>query len=286
VTEEGGPYVRIGELARRTGTSPDLLRAWERRYGLLQPPRTAGGFRLYSDEDERRVERMQQRLRAGLSAAEAARLALVEPSPERAAAGPGELLELVEGYDEPAAQAVLDRFVASLSSSAVVTDVALPLLHEIGDRWSAGRLSVAQEHFATSVVRGRLLGLARGWGQGVGPRALLASPPGELHDLGLLAFGVLLHGDGWRIVFLGADTPVDSLLEAVAEVRPAIVVLNSVDEARLTDVAGRVAELAREVPVALGGIGATTAAAAAAGALALPEDPLAAVELITQRYGR
>ncbi|HEY6030458.1 MAG TPA: MerR family transcriptional regulator, partial [Gaiellaceae bacterium] len=66
---------RIGELARRTGVSPDLLRAWERRYGLLEPVRTGGGFRVYSEEDEQRVRAMQAHLQRGLAAAEAARLA-------------------------------------------------------------------------------------------------------------------------------------------------------------------------------------------------------------------
>src|SRR5512134_638137 len=68
-------YLRIGELSRRTGVAPELLRAWERRYGLLRPARSEGGFRLYSDADERRVELMRLHLRRGLAAAEAARLA-------------------------------------------------------------------------------------------------------------------------------------------------------------------------------------------------------------------
>ncbi|HXV03786.1 MAG TPA: MerR family transcriptional regulator, partial [Gaiellaceae bacterium] len=69
------PQLRIGELSRRTGVAPELLRAWERRYGLLRPQRSEGGFRLYSGADERRVELMRRHLRRGLAAAEAARLA-------------------------------------------------------------------------------------------------------------------------------------------------------------------------------------------------------------------
>ena len=83
---ESGGQVRIGELSRRVGVSAELLRAWERRYGLLSPTRTAGGFRLYGDDDERRVRRMLHNLDSGLSAAEGARLALTEadaPAPER-----------------------------------------------------------------------------------------------------------------------------------------------------------------------------------------------------------
>ena len=72
-TAGGDGYLRIGELSRRTGVAPELLRAWERRYGLLRPARSEGGFRLYSDADEQRVQRMRQHLRQGLAAAEAAR---------------------------------------------------------------------------------------------------------------------------------------------------------------------------------------------------------------------
>ena len=90
----------------------------------------------------------------------------------------------------------------------MLSEVILPFLHRLGVRWAAGRTSVAQEHFASNVIAGRLRSLARGWGQGVGPRAILACPPGELHDLGLLCFGLVLREHGWRITYLGADTPI------------------------------------------------------------------------------
>ena len=98
---------------------------------------------------------------------------------------------------------------------------------EIGSRWQEGEATVAQEHFASSVVRGRLLGLARGWGEGAGPLALLACVAGELHDLGLIAFGLALRQRGWRIAYLGADTPLDTLDDAVNGLRPRVVVLSA-----------------------------------------------------------
>src|SRR6187397_246665 len=79
-------YLRIGELSRRTGVPPELLRAWERRYALVEPRRTDGGFRLYSAEDLRRVQSMREHLAHGVSAAQAAALAVNEPEP--AAASP------------------------------------------------------------------------------------------------------------------------------------------------------------------------------------------------------
>jgi DNA-binding transcriptional MerR regulator len=215
--------LRIGELSRRTGVSPDLLRAWERRYGLLRPVRTAGGFRVYSGDDERRVRDMQHHLARGLAAAEAARLVATDGSESPAA--PEELLERLLAFDDDAANRLLDRAVSSLSAEAVLQELVLPVLRRIGDGWERGEVSIAQEHFASNLVRGRLLGLARRWDQGGGPRALLACAPGELHDIPLLAFGIALRARGWRIVYLGADTPLETLREAATTVKPDLVVV-------------------------------------------------------------
>ena len=107
-------------------------------------------------------------------------------------------------------------------SMSFLSEIVMPYLRDLGDRWERGEVTVAQEHFASSVLRGRLLGLARGWGRGIGPRALLACAPGEQHDLGLIAFGLALRAHGWRIEYLGADTPLD-------DDRRASLTLSSVD---------------------------------------------------------
>src|SRR5271166_1307711 len=229
---DGSPVLRIGELSRRLGVSDHVLRAWESRYGLLQPVRSAGGFRLYSEADALRVRRMQAHLAHGLPAAEAARAVLGEDSgaghgraagadrvPAMASELSGVLQQALDAFDEPAAQAVLDRLVSDLSLTTVLRDVVLPYLTELGERWERGTASVAKEHFATNVIRGRLAGLARGWGNGHGPCAVLACPPGELHDLALMVFGIVLHRSGWRIDYLGMDTPVEELTHPGAVAR-------------------------------------------------------------------
>jgi DNA-binding transcriptional MerR regulator len=268
--------LRIGELARRTGVATELLRAWERRYGLLAPTRTAAGYRLYSDEDVRRVRRMRELVGRGVAAAEAARTTLAEASagvsdaaPEAAAA---ELRDALDQLDDVAAHAAFDRLLADMTVAAVLEQVVLPLLRDIGDRWARSEVSVAQEHFASNLLRGRLLGLARGWDRGSGPRALLACPPGERHDLGLIAFGLALRDQGWRITFLGADTPLDALLEITRRLRPDAVVLGVTDPERLAQIAAALPELGREAPVWLGGAGAQ----ALDGADVLSESPVAA----------
>src|SRR5271165_156394 len=217
-SSEGQPALRIGELSRRLGVSDHVLRAWENRYGLLQPVRSAGGFRLYSEADVLRVRRMQAHLSRGLSAAEAARAVLGEDGEARmeaeldhvpATAGElyGALRRALDTFDEPAAQAVLDRLMSDLSLTTVLREVVMPYLSELGQRWEQGTASIAQEHFASNLIHGRLAGLARGWGDGHGPLAVLACAPAEFHDLALMIFGIALNRHGWKIDYLGSNTP-------------------------------------------------------------------------------
>ena len=315
--------LRIGELSRRLGVSDHVLRAWERRYGLLQPTRSSGGFRLFSETDVARVRRMQAHLAQGLSAAEAARVALAEDQaalPEKqaglagdatpradsspavgagrlqaagpglpaadpgplAAVGewPGALRRALDAFDEPAAQAVLDRLVSDLSLTTMLREVVLPYLAELGERWVQGTASIAQEHFASNLIRGRLAGLARGWGDGQGPRAVLACPPAELHDLALMIFGIALNRRGWRIDYLGANTPVDEVTWAAQERHSDLVVLATTRPENLEPLTAELIVLARHASLVLAGAGATPQLAAAVQARLLTGDPVTAADNI------
>jgi MerR family transcriptional regulator, light-induced transcriptional regulator len=286
------PLLRIGELSRRVGVSEHLLRAWESRYGLLQPVRSPGGFRLYSEADESRIRTMRAYLAGGLSAAEAARATLggatagaapvpgAVPSAGMPAAGGylAALRQALDAFDEPAAQAVLDRALADLSVPGVLRDVVLPYLAELGERWERGTASVAVEHFASNLIRGRLAGLARGWGNGHGPQALLACPPGEQHDLALMMFGIVLHHHGWRIGYLGANIPAGELARAADLSRPDLVVLAAARPETLEPIQAGLTALARRVPLALAGSGATAQFAHAAGARLMAGDPVTEAE--------
>jgi len=256
MSTDSGP-LRIGEFARRVGVNAELLRAWERRYGLLTPIRSPGGFRLYTAEDAERVAGMRRSLDAGLSAAEAARVALEDSRPtdgllDDAAA---RLLARIRDYDEAGVQGVLDESFAAFGVEAVLGQVILPALARVGDDWAQGTLDISQEHFASNLIRGRLLALARLWGRGGGPLALLACAPGEQHDISLLAFGLVLRSHGWRILFLGADTPIATLMEAVKTTEPALAVVTSFDPALLEAEADALRRLARLVRLVLSGPG-------------------------------
>lgn len=285
--EPANEQLRIGELSRRTGISAELLRAWERRYGLLHPTRTGGGFRLYSPADERRVSLMRSHLQHGMSAAEAARLTLTEaaggtrdddePALRHRAQ---ELRRALDDFDESFAQSALDSVLAEFSTETVLTDLVLPYLHELGERWASGEASVGQEHFASQLIRGRLLGLARGWDRGAGPRALLACAPGEQHDLGLIAFGVGLRARGWRITYLGQDTPLETLTESARSLGPLAIVIASVSPDRLSRSGAELRRLASIAQVWLAGPGASEALAKKTRATFLDVDPVAAADRV------
>ena len=255
--------MRIGELARRTGVSPELLRAWEQRYGLLQPERSPGGFRLYSEDDENRVRRTTALIAQGVAAAEAARLAAsgsptstlehAEPDRPVVAALAAELRDALDRFDTEAANEALDRLFGTVSVDYAITQVLIPYLRELGDRWAEGTASVAQEHFASQLVRGRLLGVAGDWGAVNPERVVLACLPGEAHDLGLVMLGLLLARRAWRVTFLGADTPMDTLESSVPALRPSLVVLGTYDPDRFRLHRDAIARLAAVTRVALSG---------------------------------
>ena len=282
-----GGYIRIGELSRRTGVSPELLRAWERRYELFDPDRSPGRFRLYSDADVHRVEAMRAQIAGGLSAAEAARHVLgpgdpaSDPARDAAPAIDEPVRELrlaLEAFDDASAHAALDRLVASLSVETFLRDVVLPLLHEIGEEWERGELTVAQEHFASNLVRARLMALGRGWGRGTGRHALLAAPSAEQHDLGLVVLALLLRDRGWRVTFLGADTPVDTIADTSRRVVPEVIVLAMLSEPELEVSALR--ELSRSSRIMIAGSGATPELATTVGAEHFAGGPIEAAEYL------
>ena len=190
-----------------------------------------------------------------------------------------DLADALDRYDEPRAQAILDRLLAVATVDTLLSEVVLPYLRELGERWLRGDASVAQEHFASSVVRGRLLGLARGWGLARADGGARV-PAREQHDLGLIAFGLALRSRGWRVVYLGTDSPIETVEEVARQLDP---------EPRGPDrrqqrarAAGLAAAAgARRHRLALGGAAAANGALEGSDALALSGDPIAEAARVT-----
>ena len=283
--------LRIGELSRRTGLSADLIRAWERRYDLLRPSRTDGGFRLYSADDISRLRLMQHYLGRGLPAAQAAGLVhRVQTAAFDANPGvpPGDarkalrvLRESLENFDDAPADRILERLLGVFATGAVLRDVVLPYLRELGERWACGEATIAQEHFASSFLEGWMLTMARGWSRSGPFRAVLAGMPGERHTLGLIAFGLALRDLGWRVTYLGPDAPVRAVGHAAHAVAANVIVLSAALPGTFGRAADDVRDLARTHAVAVGGAGVAAGTSEWLASRTLPADPLVAAHALT-----
>jgi MerR family transcriptional regulator, light-induced transcriptional regulator len=262
--------LNISALARRTGVAPDTLRKWEQRYAILQPGRTAGGQRRYTEADVARVEWLRARLGEGYRIGEAAALlggdeiAVTQSAGELRSA----ILEAAERGDGEAAGRLLDQCLALRELDDALTDVVAPLLRDVGDRWQRGRFSVAQEHLVSGAVRtrlDRLLADARGSVRGV---AVLACAPGEHHELGLLMVAVMLRADGWQVGYLGANTPFADALALCEIVGARVLGLSVGMQDRLAQLAAELEgkRLPHGLTLVLGGRGIDEAGAARLGA--------------------
>lgn len=257
--ECAGATLGIGAVARRTGLSPDVLRVWERRYDAVEPLRTAGGTRLYSDAQVRRLEMLAVLVSRGHRIGRLARLgddALAELFFEDAGAGriaedasspnasslsasttaPCQLIERVlealENVDSARVERLLMPVFLSLGVREFTLEVALPLLREVGDRWASGRLTIAAEHAAVAMLRTLLGGaIQRHPERDAAGRALFVTPPGQRHEFGVLAAALLASGAGVDAIYLGCEVPVDDVASTVRCTGSGIVVVGLAPEA-------------------------------------------------------
>jgi MerR family transcriptional regulator, light-induced transcriptional regulator len=252
---------RIKQFAAKVGVREATLRAWEGRYDLLTPERTESGFRLYSRADELRVRSMQAHMARGLAPAQAAALAAAEPAVEIVApAAPAALIDALvtamKAFEATRFDQLLDGALARGAVPAI-REVVLPLLVEIGRLWELAEITVGHEHFASHLIERRLLTLAGGWEAQGGPLALLACPSGERHTLGLICFGLLLADHGWRIAYLGADTPIDQVAAVSASLGPRAVILCALDPRHFASIERAISALGADHHTILAGTAAT-----------------------------
>ncbi|HEU0014969.1 MAG TPA: MerR family transcriptional regulator, partial [Longimicrobium sp.] len=259
---------RIKRVAALTGINPATLRAWERRYGLVAPGRTRSGYRLYTDEDVAMLSRIKVLVDEGLTIGEAITRVRrgAEPLPADAE-GPSvgrsraRLLESLLAFDRRAA---LDAYepVEALPAERRVAEVLLPVMREVGHRWEHGLTGVGEEHFASAFVREKLVGIMESLDTGAarGPEGVCAGPPGEMHEFGLMAAAIHLATRGWRVLYLGANVPLDELRRVLSARVPALLctsVVMPVSEAGLCQLAqGLRAAAPRQTEIVIGGGGA------------------------------
>lgn len=230
----------MATFVKMTGLSPELLRAWERRHHLLEPQRSAGGHREYTEADLRVIERVRELLSEGRSIGEVARMGrkrlLAESKPtvlsDRGSGSPevqcARLVETAAALDELGIQRVLDDAFALLSPLETVEQVIVPAARKVGELWAAGSLSIASERLLSVQVQYRLQKLIElvGSAPRTGAPVLCACFPGELHELGLLIITLKLAGSGRRICYFGQALPLEALEEAILRLEPSAVCLS------------------------------------------------------------
>jgi DNA-binding transcriptional MerR regulator len=253
--------------ARLTGLSPELLRAWERRYRVVEPLRTPGGTRRYSAEDLEKLRLVKAAVDAGNRISQVARLELADlkrlsaGAEARPAGYLDEILVALGHFDSGEVQRLLSLQLSALGAARFAREIALPLVRDIGERWADGQLGIAPEHLATGILRS-LLGsaLAPTAASLLGPRIVFATPTGERHELGLLMAALTALGAGANPVYLGVELPVEDLLGAVEGTGAAALALSLVTvptpQATRTVSALR-GGLADEVRLWIGGAGAS-----------------------------
>jgi MerR family transcriptional regulator, light-induced transcriptional regulator len=240
----------IKEASARTGVGAPLIRAWERRYGVVTPTRAPSGYRLYDEATLKVLVAMRSLVDTGWTASEAARAILAgEVSVDEARSAAPATPPVGEEHSSPHRQRMVERFVAAAvaaspadteasldeilalgSFEAVVDDLLLPAVAALGDAWATGLLSVAGEHAASSAVGRRLAAMYQAAGIPGRVSIVLGLPPGARHDLGALAFAVALRRRGAGVLYLGADVTVDGWVDAVSRTRARAAVIGIVTE--------------------------------------------------------
>lgn len=246
------PKYTIKAVSAQTGIRGVTLRAWERRYRLVRPRRTAGNYRLYSDRDVAVLRWLKERLAAGQSiSAAAAELSALRRQGDWPAAPPAptltplpravasvvpvamaeRLYQALTHHDEAGALQVMSEANATFDVVAVCDQLITPCLVEIGEGWARGVIRISTEHFASQFLRGRLLDQFQALpSPRAGPRVVVGCAPREMHDIGPLMLALFLRHAAYRVEFLGPDVHLDDLLAYARAERPAIICLSANSE--------------------------------------------------------
>lgn len=250
----------IKVVARRTGLSPDLIRAWERRYEAIEPQRSDTKRRLYTDADVEKLRLLRRATLAGRRIGDVASLstkALAElvgadesavaqapaPGPTRPTRGSARehfeaCLMAVEQLNAPALESALAAAAVALSTPLVIDEVIVPLLEHIGEQCHQGVIRIANEHMASATIRTFLGSLVMSANMAdTGPGMVVTTPAGQWHELGALMVAITASAAGWRTIYLGPNIPAEEIAFAATQNEVAIVALSVgclTDERKLT----------------------------------------------------
>jgi DNA-binding transcriptional MerR regulator/methylmalonyl-CoA mutase cobalamin-binding subunit len=241
----------IKAVSQATGLSAHVIRAWEKRYSAIEPSRTDTNRRLYSEEDIEKLRLLSEAIQLGHNIGGIANLSLDElknllhrerisasVTPERLTIPDTqkrlnelifECLEAIKDYDAKKFEALLLNTSAKLTQPVLIEELIVPLVYKVGELWHAGEIRVANEHLASSVIRGFLFNLLESYSiNDSAPRMVSATPPGQEHELGALIAGVVAASSGWKVTYLGSNLPAEEISAVVSHLNARVVALSLV----------------------------------------------------------
>jgi methanogenic corrinoid protein MtbC1 len=258
----------IRVAANRSGLTPELLRAWELRYGAIEPGRSDSGQRRYSDQDVERLRLLRRVTEAGRRIGDVAIFPMTEladlakedrrsAQPAVTEAGPVaiparafliEAMRAIESMDQARLRRVFTRAAVALTPPALLEDVVTPLLRRVGEQWEQGTVDPSDEHMATVVVQGVLSRVLDAVSQdGSSWRLVVATPTGQRHEIGAMIAAITAAVEGWNVIYLGADLPAPSIAEAARRKGARIVALSLVYPANDPSVSEWIHSLGRTI---------------------------------------
>jgi DNA-binding transcriptional MerR regulator/methylmalonyl-CoA mutase cobalamin-binding subunit len=220
-------------VSARTGLSADVLRVWERRYGVVKPTRSPGGQRWYTEADVARLRLLARAVECGRNISsvahlgedaleevvrqeEASQLARTTEHPLATQPYLADAIGAVESLNGTALEITLRQAALRLSIDELLNGLLTPLTHTIGDRWAARRLSAAHEHLATTVIRRLLSWITQQHTPAPGAAAIvITTPAGQLHELGAKLAAATAAANGWRVLYLGPNLSAADIATAV-----------------------------------------------------------------------
>lgn len=253
------PIYNMKAVEQQTGISAATLRAWERRYMLVEPKRTASGYRLYSDRDVALLRWVRNQMTEGMTISrvvamleamrqhgdpiwvdsEDAPIAPQQESPVPPSSFVQPLYQALTALDADRADEVMEQAFTLYTMSTVYLEIITPTLVEIGEAWHRGEVTISTEHFSSTYLRGRLLAQFRAYANHHDmPMIMVGCAPGERHEVGALIFAILLRQHGYNVIYLGQDVPVEDMIETALHERPAMLCLSANSPATARGLAG------------------------------------------------
>jgi methanogenic corrinoid protein MtbC1 len=242
------PIYNMKAVEQQTNISAATLRAWERRYSLVEPKRTNSGYRLYADRDVALLRWVRSQMEEGLTISRV--VAMLEnmrdngepvwidddgtmpavkqdnPFPPERLVEP--LVHALVDLDDDRADEIMEQAFAMYTMPTVYVEVIAPTLVEIGEAWHRGDIFISTEHFATTYLRGRLLAILQAYShQPDMPMVFIGCAPTECHEVGALIFSVMLRQQGYNVVYLGQDVPIEDLVRTATREHPAMVCMSA-----------------------------------------------------------